>query len=163
MKAKRKIVRVSGRLREIVTIRDREGNILQKFMRPLMLEFYARDVIQVIIGAVLLTVPVAFTEEVWTLGQNLHISSIIVVMLLSLTFISIFIYYNYYKRKLKKYKHFFIRRVLATYLISLLVAGFFLSIIGKVPWTTDFLLAFKRTVLVAFPASMSAAVVDVIK
>jgi hypothetical protein len=35
-----------------------------------------------------------------------------------------------------------------------------LSIIGKAPWQTDTLLAVKRTIIVTFPASMSATVSD---
>jgi hypothetical protein len=45
----------------------------------------------------------------------------------------------------------------------LLVVGLLLTIIQKCPWGTDNLLAVKRILIVAFPASMSAAVSDTLK
>jgi hypothetical protein len=44
-----------------------------------------------------------------------------------------------------------------------MVVGILLTVIGKCPWTTDPAVAVKRIVIVAFPASMSAAVTDTVK
>jgi len=55
------------------------------------------------------------------------------------------------------------KRVAAIYLFSLLVVSLILTIIQKCPWGTDNLLALKRIFIVAFPASMSAAVSDALK
>jgi uncharacterized membrane protein len=57
----------------------------------------------------------------------------------------------------------YILRVVATYLFSLLVVAGLMTIIQQCPWTTDFVLALKRVLIVSFPASMSAAVSDTIK
>ena len=162
-KTVRTVVRVAGKLREIVTVTDHTGKVVQKFMKPLMLEFYLRDVIQIIVGAAILTVPVAFTEEVWTLGETLPLNNVIALAALSLLFIGLFVYYNYYRVDFKHHRIGFFKRVLSTYLISILFVALFLTIIDRAPWGTDFILAFKRMVLIAFPASMSAAVVDIIK
>ena len=45
----------------------------------------------------------------------------------------------------------------------MIVVGALLTVIQKAPWTTDTLLAVKRMLIVAFPASMSAAVSDAFK
>jgi uncharacterized membrane protein len=60
--------------------------------------------------------------------------------------------------------HFFdyVKRVLSIYLLSLIVVGTLLTIIQIAPWEEDWLLAAKRTVIVGFPSSMSAAVSDAI-
>jgi uncharacterized membrane protein len=55
------------------------------------------------------------------------------------------------------------KRVLAIYLFSLFVVALLLTLIQKCPWGTDNLLALKRILIVAFPASMSAAVSDTLK
>jgi len=62
-------------------------------------------------------------------------------------------------------KHFFefVKRVLAIYIISLVVVGVLLTLIEQAPWTTDLLLALKRMIVVGVPASMSAAVADMLK
>lgn len=156
-------VRVGGKLKEVVTIKDEKGHVLSKTIRPLMLEFYLRDILQVIVGASLLAVPMSFTEEVWNLGQRLPLINIIGIFVVSITFIFAFVYHNYYKGHVKGHFGELIKRVLGTYLFSILVVGFILSLIQLAPWQTDWLLALKRAILIAFPASMSAAVADMIK
>jgi len=162
-KTKREIVRIGGRLKEIVTLQDDKGKILHRIMNPLMLEFYARDVMQVIIGASILAVPVAFTEETWNLGQTLPLRNILLIMFVSVSFISFFVYYNYYKDNLGKHWIEFVKRVCSTYIFSFLVVALILTLIKRAPWQTDTLLVFKRTVLVSLPATMSAAISDMIK
>lgn len=163
-KVTREIIRVAGKLREIVTIRDEQGNVVQKLIQPLMLEFHPKDVLQVMIGASILAIPVGFTEETWRLGEALPLNNVLAFLFLSVLFVSTFVYYNYYRNHpLKKHWVEFVKRVSSTYIISFLVVAVLMALIQKAPWTTDWLLAFKRTTLVAFPASMSAAVADTIK
>lgn len=163
LKTKRSIVRVAGKLKEIVTIHDKTGNIVHKFMNPLMLELYPRDIVQIIIGAMILAIPVGFTEEVWVLGATLPLINVLSLFFLSLIFLSIFVYYNYYRNQMKEHKIEFLKRVSSTYFFSFLVVALFLTIIQKAPWQVDWVLACKRVILVSFPASMSAAVADIIK
>ena len=136
---------------------------LQKATSPLMVEFKIRDALQIIVGASLLAVPVAFTEETWNLGSQLPLKNVLGLAAVSLIFIGLFVYYNYYRRILKKNWMEFAKRVASTYLFSLIVVAGLLSIIQVTPWATDWVLALKRVILVAFPASMSAVVADTIK
>lgn len=163
IKTKKEVVRIAGKLKEIITIRDEKGKILHKIISPLMVEFHPKDVLQVIIGAAILAVPVGFTEETWNLGETLPLPNIVGLFLLSLLFISMFVYYNYYKGKLKEHLGEFIKRVCSTYFISFMVVALLLTLIQRTPWNTDWIIAFKRVVIATFPASMSAAVADVIK
>lgn len=162
-KTGREIIRIAGRLNEVVTIFDNKGKILHKVISPVMVEFYPRDLMQVLVGAAILAIPVALTEEVWNLGITLPILNIILLILLSLVFIGTFVYYNFYKKDLKEHKKEFFKRTFSIYICSFFVVALLLSIIQKAPWSTDFLLAFKRTVIIAFPASMSASISDMIK
>ncbi len=57
----------------------------------------------------------------------------------------------------------YIIRVISTYLISIAVVAIILTILNKCPWGLDNILALKRIIIVAFPASMSATVSDVLK
>ena len=56
----------------------------------------------------------------------------------------------------------YLTRVITVYILSLFVVGLLLAIIQVAPWAADFKLALKRTIIVGFPASMSAAVSDAI-
>ncbi len=161
---KKEVIRVGGKLKEIVFVSDEKGKLLHKIISPLMVEFYARDLIQVMVGSSLLAIPVAFTEETWRLGESLPLMKVFGLMILSLFFISVFVYYNFYKSEhIRKHLNQFIKRVLLTYFLSFLMVALILTLIEKAPWSSDALLAIKRVILVAFPASMSAAGADMIK
>ncbi len=159
----KKLVRIAGKLKELVVIKDDKGNVLHKILNPVMVEFYSRDMMQIIVGAALLAIPIAFTEEVWNLGLTLPLGNVLLISLLSLIFISSFVYYNFYRNRMKGQLFQFFKRVSAIYLGSFVVVALFLTLINRAPWQLDLLLAVKRCILVAFPASMSAAVSDMIK
>jgi len=134
--------------------------VLQQLLKP---EFHLRDVVQVVVGATILAMPVAFTEEVWDLGNELPWLNIFLVVLISLSFISVFVYYNYYKNTFRKNWVNFLKRVGFTYLLSMLIVALMLSLIQKVDWVNMLDISLKRVFLIAFPASMSAVVADIIK
>ncbi len=136
---------------------------LQHLVNPLIPEFSLHDIVQVIIGASILAVPVGFTEETWKLGENLPIINILALLALSITFITIFTYYQYHKHLPDKHRHIFAKRVIATYILSFFVVSLILTIIQRAPWVTDTPLALSRVVIVTFPSSMSAAIADTLK
>lgn len=149
--------------KQIITIHDERGRILNKIISPLMVEFRIKDVLQVIIGASILAIPVGYTEETWYLGELLPLSNIMGFLFLSLLFIASFVYYNYYRNKMKEHWDEFIKRVFLTYVLSFIIVAVLLTLIQKTPWTTNWILAFKRIVIVAFPSSMSGTIADMIK
>lgn len=157
------IKRIGGYLHRIVPIADKSGEIISYALKPLMLEFNPRDIMQVIIGSALLAIPVSLTEEAWNLGESLPNLNISILSIVSLLLVSIFVYFNFYKVTLKGYVIEFIKRVLGTYLISLLVVALILTVIQKCPWGIDNALAIKRIIIVAFPAAMSGTLSDTIK
>ena len=162
-KMKREIIRIGAHLSELVTVLDSAGNTLHKVVRPLMIEFYLRDVIQVIVGATILAIPIAFTEEVWRLGAELPNRNIVYLFIMSVVFICLFVYHNFYREHLKTHWTEFIKRVISIYIISMLIVGIILFIINQAPLGLEWTITLKRMVIIAFPASMSAAVADMIK
>jgi uncharacterized membrane protein len=157
------VKRIGGYLHRVVPVVDATGKVLDYTLKPLMIEFKPRDVMQVVVGASLLSIPVAFTEETWVLGAELPLENVIGLSVLSVIFIGLFVYYNFYRFDFKGHVFEFVKRVGGTYFLSLLVVALLLSIINKCPWGTDAATAIKRILIVAFPASMSAAVSDSIK
>lgn len=157
------IKRIGGYLHWIVPIADKSGKIISYALKPVMVEFKPRDVIQVVVGAALLAIPVALTEEAWNLGELLPIRNVTYIALLSLILISVFVYYNFYRYIFKGHKMEFAKRVAGTYIISLSVVALILTIIQKCPWGIDNVLALKRVIIVSFPAAMSGVLSDTIK
>jgi uncharacterized membrane protein len=160
---KTSIKRVGGSLHKIIPIADATGKILSYALKPVMVEFRPRDLLQIIVGASILAVPVAFTEETWALGAELPLVNILFLSGLSLLFIGLFVYFNFYRTMFKGHVIEYVKRVFSIYFFSLLIVGVLLTIIQRCPWGTDNILAMKRILIVAFPASMSAAISDTIK
>ncbi len=152
--------RIDGQLYETFTISDDKGKELQHINVPLKVELKIRDILEVIVGASILAIPVAFTEEVWNMGEDLHWLNIIALSAISLLFLGGFIYYSSYRKRLELFRKEYYKRIFLTYFLSILVVGLLLLIVDKAPWFTDFDLALKRTIIGAFPASMSATVTD---
>lgn len=157
------VKRIGGYLYKISEVKDDEGNVLNHLFRPLMVEFKPRDILQVIVGSSLLAIPMAFTAETWDLGVELPLNNVILLGMISIFFVALFVYFNFYRFYMKRNKIHYVVRVLATYLIAFAVVALLLTLLGKCPWGADNILALKRIIIVAFPASMSATVSDVLK
>ena len=157
------IKRIDGDLHIIRKLLDDSGNVVQQIATPLMVEFRLSDVCQILVGACVLAVPVAYTEEVWTLGKELPLPNIVAICLISIAFVAIFGYFLFYRGHLQGNGFEFAKRVIAVYVITILVAAILLTTFQKCPWATDPAAAIGRIVLVAFPACFSATVVDSLK
>jgi len=164
-KPKTKIIikRIDGYLHRVTQIVDSTGKVMHSVVTPFQVELRPRDIFQIVVGSYLLAVPVALTQEVWVLSEQLPLKNILYIALLSLFFISSFVYFNFYRFNIKGHFLKYIKRVIATYGFSLIAVGLFLTIIAKCPWGLDGLLAIKRTILVTFPASMAATLADSLK
>lgn len=121
------------------------------------------DLAQLVVGANVLAFPIAATEEIWDLSEQLSVLQALAFVVLSCVFLSTFIHYIH---KMRRRDHafgsfrFHFVRLLATYGITLLVSASILALLGKFPLLSDTAVALNRMVLVAFPASFSATVVD---
>ena len=150
-------------LHRIIPILDSSGKVIDRVVKPLMVEVRARDLMQILVGSAILAIPAAYTEETWNLGEQLPMPNILILGIVSILFIALFVYYNFYRHFFKNYVFDYFKRVISIYLISMIVVGLLLTLIQKCPWDTDIMLAIKRIIVVSFPASMSAAVSDILK
>ncbi len=141
-----------------INIEKKDGE--EVVVLPLKVEFHPKDVLQVIIGASILAIPVAYTEEIWKLGTTLPLLNAMAFMVISLLFVGAFTYYNYYRHNINVHMDKFVKRTFSTYILAFIVVAIVLTLIQKAPWTTNFLQAFKTAVIATFPASMSGAIAD---
>ena len=153
----------NGYLHRIIPIVDKSGKIVQRVVKPLMVEFRVRDALQTVVGASILAIPAAYTEEAWNLGRDLPLLNIGGIAVISVLFVAMFVYFNFYKSWLRGFIGQYVKRVVSTYLIALAVVAVLLTLVGPCPWGVDNVLAIKRIIVVAFPASMSATVTDALK
>ena len=161
--AKSTVERIHGQLHSVHTILDQKGKEIHRAVKPMMVEMRFGDVAQLVVGACVLAIPVAFTEEVWLLGQRLPAMNVVGIAITSIVFLSFFAYFIFYQDHLGGHAWDFFKRVAAAYVITFTVAAILLTLFDKCPWSTDPATALKRVVLVTFPACFSATVVDSLK
>lgn len=123
----------NGYLHRIIPIVDQAGNVVQRVVRPLMVEFRSRDAMQTTVGAAILAIPAAYTEEAWNLGRDLAATNIAAIAIVSLVFIATFVYFNFYKSYIKEFRIQYVTRVIATYVIALLVPAVLLTVVNQAP------------------------------
>lgn len=124
------------------------------------LSINAEDISQIAIGSFALAVPISFSQESWVLGETLPAFNIVLVFVLSIAFLGIYAYYSVFQSNVSKRYHIFLLRVLIAYSIAALVVALVLFAINKFPIVEDPMIAIKRLILIAMPASMGAIVVD---
>ena len=124
------------------------------------LRINTEDIIQIAIGAFALAVPISFTEEAWKMSITLPFFNLLLVFALSVTFLGIYAYYSVFQGQVSKRYHIFILRIFIAYFISALVVALVLLALNKLPLIDEPIIALKRLILIAMPASMGAIVVD---
>ncbi len=117
-------------------------------------------VTEIILGAVIMGFPVAVTEEVWDISEELALGRVLYICLGSIGILAWFGFYIFYHGKLKGTVGQFIMRVLLAYLITLFAVASILFAIDQLPLFDDPVVAIKRMIIVALPASFAATVVD---
>jgi uncharacterized membrane protein len=155
------IKRINGYLKEVVTLLDESGEPVSKIINPLMVELRPRDVLQLFVGSFLIAAPLCFTEEVWKLSEELNQTKILLFALLSFVTVVSYIYLNFYRYKLKGNIVNFIKRLIATYVISISSVVLLLFLIDKLPLNTWH--GVNRIVIIGFPSMFGAILSDSLK
>jgi uncharacterized membrane protein len=162
-KIETEVKRINGYLKEVVTFFDSSGKPISQTVNPLMTELRPRDISQIFVGSFLVASPLCFTEEIWQLSVNLNRGNVYALGFISLLVSALFIYFNFYRFKLKGNIAEYAKRVLATYVIAASSIILILSLIGKFPITETPYIAIKRVIIIGFPTIFAAAIVDYIK
>ena len=122
--------------------------------------FNLEDAGQIFVGAFALAVPISFSEEAWQLGESLPTANLALLFLLSCLFLSIYAFESVYQRNINGRVMEFISRIVIAYILTIMVVALVLLCIGKLPLLDSPLVALKRVIVIAMPASMGAIIVD---
>ncbi len=122
--------------------------------------FQWRDVAEIAVGAFIMAFPVAATEETWNLGAELSLGRVLVFAVTSVLFLALVIYVIHGHDRFPLTHKAFVLRIVSTYGVTLLISALLLFGIDRLELFQDPLIALKRTIFVAFPASFAATVVD---
>jgi len=117
------------------------------------------DVAEIVIGSCVLAFPVSVTEEVWNLSKTLPIGRVLYMAIWSIIFIALFTYHRYFRGQLRGNVGRFVLRVAAVYFVTVVSAATILLALNQLT-TVETVVAIKRVVIVSFPASFAATIVD---
>ncbi|MGB5866372.1 MAG: DUF2391 family protein [Arcobacteraceae bacterium] len=124
------------------------------------LRFNLEDVSQIIIGSFALAIPISFSEEAWKLSHTLPWFNILLLLFLSISFLSFYAYQSIFQADIKYKKLAFLFRVFIAYFIACCVVMLILFAIDKLPIIDETIVAIKRVMVISMPASMGAIIVD---
>ncbi len=122
--------------------------------------FHWHDVAEIAVGACIMAFPVAATEEIWNLGAELSLGRGLVFAITSVFFLTLFIHVIHGHDRFPLTHKAFVLRVVSTYGVTFLISALLLLGVDRLELFQDPLIALKRTILVAFPASFAATAVD---
>jgi uncharacterized membrane protein len=122
--------------------------------------FNLEDASQVLVGAFALAVPISFSEEAWRLGESLPMANLLMLLSLSVIFLSFFAYQSVFQSRIRHRVSIFVFRVFIAYSIAAIVVALVLLCLDKLPLLTEPIVAIKRVIVITMPASMGAIVVD---
>ncbi len=128
--------------------------------KPAEPRFQWRDLAEIAVGACIMAFPVAATEETWNLGAELSLGRVLVFAVTSVLFLALVIYVIHGHDRFPLTHKAFVLRIVSTYGVTLLISALLLFGIDRLELFQDPLIALKRTIFVAFPASFAATVVD---
>ena len=119
-----------------------------------------RDLAEIIVGSCVLAFPVAVTEEVWAISESLPLGRVLYLSSSSLLFIGLFSYHRYFSGQLRGNVGRLVIRVCAIYFVTLASSATILLALNQLTTVETVSIAIKRVVIVSFPASFAATVVD---
>ena len=122
--------------------------------------FHWRDLAEVGVGACILAFPVAATEEVWNLGAELSLGRVLMFAVVSILLLATVIYVIHRHEGHPLSHKTFILRVVGTYAATFAISALLLLGLDRLDLFQEPLVALKRTILIAFPASFAATFVD---
>ena len=124
------------------------------------LSFNLEDASQVMIGAFALAVPISFSEEAWKMGETLPTFNLVLMMVISFTFLSFYTYQSVFQGNVRERMFVYVARIVIAYAMTTLVVAMILLALNKLPLMLEPLVAIKRLIIISMPASMGAIIVD---
>ena len=117
------------------------------------------DISQIIVGAAVMAVPIAFSEELWKFGETLPLINILLLLSISL-FIQFF--YTQFSIFQGKEKRIIIisSRVILNYLLTFTTVAIILFALNRLSFNSNYLVGLYRIIILSFPASLGAVIVD---
>lgn len=128
-------------------------------MKTLIGKLNLEDISQIVIGAAVMAVPIAFSEELWNFGETLPLLNIILLFCISLLIQFFYTQFSIFQGKESK-KHIIAARVAINYLLTFGTVALILFTLNRLSFTSELRVGLYRIIILSFPASLGAVIVD---
>ena len=122
--------------------------------------FRKKDLAEVALGACALGFPVAATDEIVALSQNLSVTRILMFAAAGILVLAAFGFFMHGPEMIRAHRGAFVRRIIVIYGVTLLISAGMLWAIDSFPLLDEPTVALRRAILVAFPASFAGTIVN---
>lgn len=129
--------------------------MMKSFFEKLNLE----DISQMVIGAAVMAVPIAFSEELWNFGETLPALNIVLLFCISLFIQFFYTHFSIFQGRESR-KRIIASRVLLNYVLTFITVAIILLALNRLSFTSNYLVGFYRIIILSFPASLGAVIVD---
>ncbi len=151
---------------DVKEIKKSQKSLLKRMSSRLVPDEFAwDDLAQQIVGAMILSTPLAVTQEVWVLSQQLDILRLFAIIIITLVFDILLIYHTKYQLvKEQKILSFIPLRLASLLIVSYTSAALMLLIFGVIGYeiTSPFGIL-KLVILVGLFANIGAGTADLLK
>ena len=151
---------------DIDNIQKGQRSILNRLRGRIVPDKFAfDDLAQQIVGALILSSPLAVTQEVWILAGALDIYRVVVILAITLIFNILLIYFTKYQAvEEQKILHFIPTRLLSQLIVSYTTAALMLYIFGVIGGqVTSTFWTIKLIIFVGLFANIGAGTADLLK
>jgi len=151
---------------DVKEIKKSQKSLLKRMSGRLVPDEFAwDDLAQQIVGAIILSTPLAVTQEVWILSQQLDLIRIFAILALTLVFDILLIYHTKYQLvKEQKILSFIPLRLVSLLLVSYTTAALMLLIFGVIGYEiTEPFGILKLVIFVGLFANIGAGTADLLK
>jgi uncharacterized membrane protein len=165
--------RISKLEREIEEIKFEEDDIkksldnIHKNMDKTPDHFSKKDILRAFLGSLFLAFNVSFSGNIVNISRNLPTFNIFLVIVFTIVILTSEIYFIGYNRVENKrergFIQFWIKRILAFYIVAVLVAFMITYVFGLIYIVDDFTHYMNLIFIISGPASIGASISDLLK
>lgn len=118
------------------------------------------DICQVVIGAILISTPIALTAEFLEMALNIGVYRLVGLVLMSLVLISTYVYYSIFQSLVQNRFFIFIFRIFVIYILTFLTVLLVLFVFNAIDFNESVEAVLRKVIALSFPSSLGAVVVD---
>lgn len=128
-------------------------------MKKNLYKINLEDISQIVLGAAVMAVPIAFSEELWKFGETLPALNIFILFVLAISIQGFYTYYSIFQCSEKSIQVIGVR-VILNYTLTFFTVAVVLFSLNRFDFSSNLSVGVYRVIILTFPASLGAVIID---